>query len=127
MQRMSILLLALVVPAAAASAQDPAKVDPTHYKVEYKDDRVRVLRISFGPHEKSVMHEHPTASCLVRLTDEHTRHVAPDGKATESQGKAGTVECNDHPGRDVHNPENLSDSRLEMILIERNGIGAKRP
>jgi hypothetical protein len=40
-------------------AQDPINVDPKHYKVEMENDRVRVLRIRYGPHEKSVMHGHP--------------------------------------------------------------------
>ena len=34
-----------------AHAQDAAKVDPKHYKVEFENDQVRVLRISYGPHE----------------------------------------------------------------------------
>lgn len=37
---------------------DPVKVDPKHYQVEFENDRVRVLRIRFGPHERSVMHGH---------------------------------------------------------------------
>ena len=35
---------------------DPLKVDPKHYKVEFENDRVRVLRITYGPREKSVIH-----------------------------------------------------------------------
>jgi hypothetical protein len=31
--------------AAAARAQDPAKTDPAHFKVELENDRVRVLRL----------------------------------------------------------------------------------
>ena len=44
---------------AQPKAQDPVKVDPKHYKVEAENKQVRVLRISYGPHEKSVMHGHP--------------------------------------------------------------------
>ena len=40
-------------------AQDAVKVDPSHHKVEFENDQVRVLRIRFGPGEESVMHEHP--------------------------------------------------------------------
>ena len=47
--------------AAPAMAQDPAKVDAKHYKLEFENDQVRVLRITYGPGEKSVMHEHPDA------------------------------------------------------------------
>lgn len=34
-----------------AVAQDAAKVDPQHYKVEMENSRVRVLRVHYGPHE----------------------------------------------------------------------------
>ena len=53
---------------SAALAQDPVKVDPNHYKVEFENAQVRVLRIHYGAHEKSVMHYHP-ASVAVFLTD----------------------------------------------------------
>jgi len=49
-------------------AQDPVQVDPKHYTVEFENDQVRVLRIHYGPHEKSVMHGHP-ASVAVFLAD----------------------------------------------------------
>ena len=38
---------------------DPVSVDSKHYKVEFENERVRVLRIKYGPHEKSSMHSHP--------------------------------------------------------------------
>ena len=46
-------------PAGAGKA-DPINVDPKHYKVEFENERVRVLRVSYGPGEKSVMHYNPT-------------------------------------------------------------------
>ena len=30
------------------TAEDPVKVDPRHYKVEFENERVRVLRIKYG-------------------------------------------------------------------------------
>src|SRR2546422_2308742 len=43
---------------AQAGAPDAVKVDPKHYKVELENDRVRVVRITYGPHEKSRSEEH---------------------------------------------------------------------
>ena len=48
-------------------AADPVEVNPRHYKVEFEKDRVRVLRISYWPGEKSVMHEHPAATTTANL------------------------------------------------------------
>jgi hypothetical protein len=42
-----------------AARTDPVRVDPKHYKVEFENEKVRVLRIKYGSHEKSVMHGHP--------------------------------------------------------------------
>jgi hypothetical protein len=37
------------------AGKDPVKVDSKHYSVEFENDKVRVLRIKYGPGEKSVM------------------------------------------------------------------------
>ena len=59
MHRILVLLVSLSVLVPATLAQDPAKVDPKHYRVEFENEHVRVVRINYGPHEKSVMHYHP--------------------------------------------------------------------
>ena len=38
--------------------EDAVIADPQHYTVEFENDRVRIIRIKYGPHEKSVMHSH---------------------------------------------------------------------
>jgi hypothetical protein len=43
---------------APVSKLDPSVVDAKHYKVEFENDQVRVLRIHYGPHEQSPEHEH---------------------------------------------------------------------
>jgi hypothetical protein len=44
------------------------KVDPKHYKVEFENERVRVLRIKYGAGEKSVMHSEPVAHAIAQQT-----------------------------------------------------------
>ncbi len=56
--------------AESALAQDPTIVDSAHYKVEFENEQVRVVRITYGQVEKSVMHEHPD-SVEVFLTDQN--------------------------------------------------------
>lgn len=43
---------------ATVSKLDPVAVDPQHYKVDFENEFVRVLRIHFGPGEKAPSHEH---------------------------------------------------------------------
>ena len=79
--RLAILSLPaflLLATAAPAAAQDPVTVNAKHYKVEFENDQVRVLRITYGPHEKSVMHEHPDAMAIF-LTDGKAKFTLPDG------------------------------------------------
>lgn len=101
-------------------AQDPVKVDSKHYKVELDNAQVRVLRIKYGPREKSVMHDHP-ASVVIPLSDAHTKFTMPDGKIEEMNLKAGQPQFID-AGK--HLPENLSDKPFEAILVELKGRGA---
>ncbi len=108
---MALFVLAVAVPALA---QDPVKVDAKHYKVESQNSRVRVLRIHYGPHEKSVMHYHP-AAVATAITDAHIKFNLPGGKSEEKTMKAGETMM---VPAGKHLPENLSDSDFEVILVE---------
>jgi len=100
--------------AVAKTALDPIKLDPKHYSVVLENDEVRVLRAKYGPHEKSVMHEHP-ASVAVSMTDYHVKMTAGDGKSQDLSSKAHDATWTE-PGK--HLPENLSDKPMEVIVIE---------
>ena len=93
---------------------DPVAVDSKHYKVEMENERVRVLRITYGPHEKSVMHGHPGA-VLICLTDFHAKFTRPDGTSEERRGRAGETIWTP---TEEHLPENVGGKRLELILVE---------
>jgi len=97
-----------------AWSQDAVAVDSKHYTVEFENDQVRVLRVIYGPHEKSVMHEHP-ASVGVYLTDGHIRITLPDGKTGEPHVKAGQAMW--HPAG-KHLIENLGSTPFELVLTE---------
>jgi len=113
--RATVILLGLLGFAARlAPAQDPVKVDPAHYKVQFENDQVRVLRITYGPHDKSVMHSHP-AGVAVFLTDTKGQFTLPGGKVQLDSAKAGETRWVDAGS---HLPENLTDKPFELILVE---------
>ncbi len=101
-------------PRPQPEIQDPVNVDPKHYKVELENDRVRVLRISYGPREKSVMHSHPDGMAVF-LNDQHSRFTLPDGKTEENRFKAGQTMWLPSGS---HLPENLTDEPFEVLLVE---------
>src|SRR5271170_3654463 len=116
----AVLILAGVIAygvtarAQTANKADPVKVDPKHYKVEFENENVRVLRISYGAGEKSVMHNHPNA-VAVYLTDGTTRMTTPDGKSQDVPVKAGTTGWTPAGS---HLPQNIGNKPFELILVE---------
>jgi quercetin dioxygenase-like cupin family protein len=104
-------------PAAQPGRSDPIVVDPTHYTVELENEKVRVLRIRYGPRERSVMHSHP-ALVGVMMTDANIRFTYPDGTSENITAKAGQVVS--FPALD-HLPENLSDEPFEVVAVELKG------
>jgi quercetin dioxygenase-like cupin family protein len=106
--------IALCMSATPTMAQDPTKVDVKHYKVEFENDQVRVLRVTYGAKEKSVMHSHPDAVAIF-LTDINSKFTLPDGKTISSPIKAGTAQWTP---KGSHLPENLGDKPFELVLVE---------
>ena len=107
--------------APIVSAQDAVKVDPQHYTVVSENDQVRILKVHYGPHEKSVMHSHP-ASVAVFLTDAKGQFAFPDGKKQDFDVKAGQSQ---YQAATTHLPENTGDKGMEVIVVELKGHAAK--
>ena len=114
MSRSLFLAVLLCLAASAAYAQDPAKVDPKHCKVELDNAQVRVLHWTTGPHEKTPMHEHP-AYVSIFLTDNDVRYTLPDGTTKENHNKAGETSWS---AGGKHSSESLSDRATEIIQVE---------
>src|SRR6266853_2005565 len=85
------LLGALVALSSMAHAQvnfDPIRVDPQHFKVEYEDAKVRVLRFRLLPGERSPMQEHPGRT-VVSLTNSKVRFVSCGEEVRDVEFHAG--------------------------------------
>jgi quercetin dioxygenase-like cupin family protein len=102
-------------------AQDAVKVDPQHYTVVSENDQVRILKVHYGPHEKSVMHSHPN-SVAVFLNDSKGQFTFPDGKKQDISAKAGDAQ---YEAAVTHLPENTGDNGMDLIVVELKGHGAK--
>src|SRR5262245_26984240 len=63
-------LATVLLLAAPAPAQDPVKVAPHGYKLDFENDWVKVLRVHYAAKEKIPEHDHPaTAAAFVYLND----------------------------------------------------------
>lgn len=115
-------LLFIATCAAAAMAQDPVKVDSSHYKVEFENAQVRVLRVKLGPGEKSIMHRHPNAVAIF-ITDVNGKFTFPNGTSENTSRKAGDVLWTPAV---VHQPENVGTEAFEVVVVELKGGPVRR-
>ena len=110
---------AVVVCLATAFSvgQDPTKVEPKHYKLDFENDHVQVVSVHYGPHEKSGMHEHP-GGVVVILTEAHLRFTDANGKVREVFSKPG--EARWYPPF-KHRVENLGDTAYDAVYVGVKG------
>jgi quercetin dioxygenase-like cupin family protein len=109
------LLASLMLHVAAA--QDPTKVEPRHYKLDFENERVQVVSVHYGPHEKSVLHDHP-GGVVVVITGGHLRFTDQHGKTQEVYAKPG--EARWFPPF-KHRVENLGDSAYDAVYVGIKG------
>jgi len=81
---------------------DPTVVDPQHYKVEFENEYVRVLRVKYGPNETGANHEHLLNRVVFYVNDQ------PGAKADEVRIS----------GAATHVESNKSDQPAERIAVE---------
>lgn len=83
-------------------------------KIEFENDRVRVLRVKLGKREKPPAHARKDR-VIVWLTDSHHARTEANGKKEELRRKAGEVAWR---SASQHQVENLGDDRHEVIIVE---------
>jgi quercetin dioxygenase-like cupin family protein len=98
-------------------AQDPTKVEPKHYKLDFENDRVQVVSVHYGPHEKSVLHDHP-GGVVVSVTAAHLRFTDEEGKTREVFAKPG--EARWYPPF-KHKVENLGSTTYDAVYVGLKG------
>ncbi len=104
----------LLAQRGAATIPDAVTADPNHYSVSFENELVRLVRVRYGPGERSVMHRHP-ASCAIFLTDQTFDFTLPDGTTEPAAVPAGALGCSD---ANVHLPQNIERDAAEMIMVE---------
>jgi quercetin dioxygenase-like cupin family protein len=109
--------LVACVASAIAWGQDPTKVEPKHYKLDFENERVQVISVHYGPHEKSALHDHP-GGVVVILTEAHLRFTDENGKTREIYSKPG--EARWYPPF-KHRVENLGDTSYDAVYVGLKG------
>ena len=101
-------------PETTPLALDAVQVEPTRFKVVFENDRVRVVRLRFGPRERGVMVSHPPR-VLVTLTEVTVKLLFADGRTDERGAPAGVAAWLDS---ETLQTENARTEPLEVVLVE---------
>jgi hypothetical protein len=108
--------------AQSAVAQDPLKVAPQAYKLEFENEWVMVTRVHYGPLEKIPEHFHTErASAYVYLNDGGPiifKHIdLPYANVTRQATKAGGFRVY-HGLKEVHAVENPTETPSDFLRVE---------
>ena len=121
---MRFFRVAIVISLLAVTAmgQDPLKLLPQAYKLQFENDWVKVVRVHYEPREKLAAHEHTkAASAYVYLNDGGPvvfNHIDKDyGAVTRPATKAGSFRV--YRGlQELHEVENKSDLPSDFLRVE---------
>jgi hypothetical protein len=120
--RFIAITLTLGPIAGLAPAQDPVKVAPQAYKLEFENDWVKVLRVHYAPKEKIAEHDHPpTGAAYVYLNDSGPvifKHIGLSyGAITRPAVKARSFRLW-YATKETHEVENTGDTPSDFVRIE---------
>src|SRR5262245_64401099 len=117
--RIGLVMLALVLSVSASTSTarnaaqrlpDAVAADSKHYKVEFENDIVRVLRVRLDAGDATPRHAH-AAYCAIEITDSSLK----EGDGPTSESKAGQVFCGDATS---HGPRNIGKALAESVVVE---------
>jgi hypothetical protein len=98
--------------------RDIVRVASTHVRVDFENDRTRVLRLTLGAGEAIPMHD-DRAGVLVCIAGCRIRLTTPDGKTQDVELKAGETRWMPDARRVTRN---IAAGPVEMLYVE-----TKRP
>ncbi len=93
---------------------DPLQVAGNVYKLVMENDRVRVMKATFQPGAKAVMHEHP----------DHVIYMLQGGKAklTNAEGKTDVLDLKTGDAvflkAQAHEAQNIGQAPRDILVVE---------
>jgi hypothetical protein len=108
--------LSLASLTSAAAAQTDVEADPAHHRQLFENDKVRVVRVTYGPREKAAAMFDAKEVVIVTLTAGAQRLYFPDGTFADPPPFPAGAAFFAPAGR--IQPANARDERLELIVVE---------
>lgn len=92
---------------------DPVASNPEHYSIIFENDRVRVLKYSDSPGDKTTVHKHPDSVMYTLSAFRRRLHVGGDHRDVEMlAGMTSWLPAQQHFG------ENIGDTETHVIFVE---------
>src|SRR5258706_10057568 len=108
-------LVAFFASTLSALAQQDVVADPKHHKLLFENEKVRVLRATFGPGEKATAPFEANEVVLVRIRGSGPLSIhLPDGKVVPGKAMSPGEAAWAPAGR--IQPENKSTDQIEFIV-----------
>jgi hypothetical protein len=99
--------------------------DPEHYRLEFENEFVRVIRCRIPARDKVKMHNHPLGSVIIFMTDQNLHQTLESGKTEEAHNKAGHVLWA-NGSQSQHMGENVTDQMYEYLRVDIKAAAPKR-
>jgi hypothetical protein len=93
---------------------DIIKLDPKHYRIDYENEQVRIVRAELKPDEVSPLHD-DVQSVLICPVECHIRFTRADGKLQDVHLDAGETRW---IYEDTRSHKNLSTKPAVLIFVE---------
>ena len=121
--RSLIPALIILIFVSSVAAQDPLKVAPDAYKLEFENDWVRVVRVHYGPRARIPVHDHPRwGTAYVYLNDGPEVIFKHKGSSRLGWIKRPPTKLGGFrlykAVKEVHEVENLGDTPSDFLRVE---------
>ena len=122
MNRVFLFPIIFTILLLTGFGQDPTKVAPDAYKIEFENEWVKVTRVHYAPHAKIAAHDHTeTGAACVYLNDSGPvifKHINLSyGAITRPETKTGSFRLY-KAVKESHEVENPNDTPSDFLRVE---------
>jgi hypothetical protein len=110
-----------IIPPKVLQRRDPLRFDPRHYRLEFENEKVRVLRLTLKADEMVPFHD-DSDSVVVCLKECHVRFMLPDGRSEDVHMEVGAARW---IYGDTRSEKNLGTKSIEMLFVETKSANAR--
>ena len=111
-----------IVSPEVLARRDPLKVDANHYRLDFENERVRVIRLTLKADEAVPMHDDVDAMAVC-IQECHLRFTEPAGRIQDVHMETGETRW---LWGDTHSAKNLNTQPMEMVFIEMKAANKDR-